>query len=96
VAAGLVYAAWRSRGGDGRLHLAAWGAFCGLTLVLLVETAGHQIHGPAKAAGPLYLAALSFMLIVAGWALWRALNLAEGETGRLDRIDGVEREPKDQ
>lgn len=75
IAALLVWAAWRSRRDGAGWHLAAWSALCGLALVLLVETADHQLHGPAKAAGPVYLAALSVMLIVGLWAAARALNL---------------------
>lgn len=75
VAAALIWAAWRARQGDARWHLAAWSGLCGLTLVLLVETAGHQMHGPAKAAGPLYLTVLSAMLILGLWAVGRALRL---------------------
>jgi hypothetical protein len=82
VAAALVWAAWRSRVDGACWHLPAWGAFCGLTLVLLVETAGHQLHGPPKAAGPLYLAALSLMLIVGLWAVRRALQLVRPELKR--------------
>jgi hypothetical protein len=75
VASALAWAAWRSRTDGARWHLAAWGAFCGLVLVLLVETAGHQIHGPSKAAGPIYLAALAAMLLAGLWAVRRALRL---------------------
>ena len=75
VAGALAWAAWRSRRDGAVWHLAAWGGFCGLALVLLVETADHQMHGPAKAAGPFYLAALSAMLIVGLWAIGRALRL---------------------
>jgi hypothetical protein len=75
VASALIWAAWRSRTDGARWHLAAWGAFCGLVLVLLVETAGHQIHGPSKAAGPIYLAALAAMLAAGLWAVRRALRL---------------------
>lgn len=76
VAAALLATAWRSRHDGAGWHLAAWGAFCGLTLVLLVETAGHQIHGPAKAAGPIYLAGLGFMLALGLWAIGRAMRLS--------------------
>jgi peptidoglycan/LPS O-acetylase OafA/YrhL len=78
IAAALMWAATRSRP-DG--HLAAWGALCGLALVLLVETLDHQMHGPGKAAGPIYLAALGAMLIVGLWALGRALRLGRGDAG---------------
>ncbi len=75
VAAALAWAAWRARSDGAGWHLAAWGALCGLSLVLLVETAGHQLHGPAKAAGPVYLAALGALLAVGLWAVRRALRL---------------------
>jgi hypothetical protein len=75
VAAALIWAAWRSRYDGALWHLPAWGAFCGFALVLLVETADHQIHGPPKSAGLIYLAALSLMLIVGLWAVRRALRL---------------------
>jgi hypothetical protein len=75
VALALGFAAWRSRYAGAVWHLPAWGAFCGLVLVLLVETAGHQMHGPPKADGPIYLAALSVMLMVGLWAVRRALQL---------------------
>jgi fucose 4-O-acetylase-like acetyltransferase len=75
IAAALVAAAWRAPRDGARWHVAAWGAFCGFVLVLLVETADHQLHGPAKTAGPIYLAALSVMLAVGLWAVGRALRL---------------------
>lgn len=74
VAGALVWAAYRAPHDGARWHVAAWGAFCGLTLVLLVETADHQLHGPAKTAGPIYLAALITMLAVGLWAVGRALR----------------------
>ena len=82
IAAALAWAAWRSRYDGAGWHLAAWGAFCGLALVLFVETADHQMHGPAKAAGPIYLAALGAMLIVGLWAVGRALRLVRHGGGR--------------
>lgn len=75
IAVALLWAAWRSSRDGACWHLAAWGALCGLVLVLLVETADHQLHGPAKAAGPAYLAALGLLLIVGLWAVSRALRL---------------------
>ncbi len=82
IAGALVWAAWRSRHDGASWHLGAWGAFCGLALVLLVQTADHQMHGPAKAAGPIYLMALSAMLSVGLWAVRRALQLVRRDDGR--------------
>ena len=81
MAAALLWAAWRSRRDGAAWHLAAWGALCGFALVLLVETAGHQMHGPAKAAGPLYLTALGATLAVGLWAVIRALRLVRPAAG---------------
>ncbi len=81
IAALLAFAAWRAPHDGARWHLVAWSAFCGLMLVLLVDTAGHQIHGPAKQAGPLYLAALGLMLAVGLWAIRRALRLLPERPG---------------
>jgi hypothetical protein len=75
VAAALLWACWRTRTHGAGGHVAAWSGFCGLMLVLLIETADHQIHGPAKAAGPIYLASLSAMLVLGLWAVRRALRL---------------------
>lgn len=82
IAAALLWAAWRAPHDGARWHLAAWSALCGLALVLLVETADHQMHGPAKADGPVYLVALTAMLIVGLWAVGRALRLVRPGTGR--------------
>lgn len=75
IAAALAWASWRASRDGAIWHVAAWGAFCGLVLALLVETADHQIHGPVKAAGPVYLAALSAMLALGLWAVRRAAGL---------------------
>lgn len=82
ISAALVWAAWQSGRDGARWHIAAWGAFAGLALVLLIETADHQMHGPAKAAGPAYLAALTVMLIVGLWAVRRALRLVQSDPRR--------------
>jgi hypothetical protein len=81
IALGLAWAAWRAPSVGACWHLAAWSALCGLVLVLLVETADHQMHGPAK-AGPFYLAALGAMLILGLWAVGRALRLVRHDRGR--------------
>jgi hypothetical protein len=82
IAAALVWAASRPTSKGAGWHAAAWGAFCGFTLVLLVDTADHQINGPAKAAGPVYLAALGLMLVIGLWATLRALRLIRDGDGR--------------
>lgn len=82
VATALLWASWRAPRDGARWHLAAWSAFCGLVLVLLVETADHQIHGPVKAAGPVYLSALGVMLLLGVWAVRRAMRLVAGRGGR--------------
>jgi hypothetical protein len=82
VAAALAWAAWRSRRDGAVWHLPAWGALSGLALVLLVETADHQMHGPAKAAGPVYLVALGALLLIGLWAVRRALRLVLAEHPR--------------
>lgn len=82
IAAALVFASWRGLRGGAGWHVAAWSGFCGLVLVLLVETADHQIHGPVKAAGPVYLAALSAMLVLGLWAVRRAMLVLGRRRGR--------------
>lgn len=82
VAAALVWAGTRSADEGARWHVAAWSGFCGLMLGLLVETADHQLHGPPKVAGPIYLAALAAMLTAGLWAVGRALRLAGPRAGR--------------
>jgi len=78
VAAALIWAAWRSRRDGPVWHLVAWGALAGLSLVLLAETADHQLHGPVKEAGAIYLAVLGLMLALALWAIARAVRLGRG------------------
>jgi hypothetical protein len=79
IAAALLWAAWRSRMDGAGWHLAAWSALCSFALVLLVDTAGHQMHGPAKAAGPIYLAVLSSMFLLGLWAARRSFALLRAE-----------------
>lgn len=76
VASALIWAAWRSRRDGPLWHLVAWGSFSGFSLVLLVDTADHQLHGPAKAAGAVYLAVLGTMLVLGLWATGRAVRLS--------------------
>jgi hypothetical protein len=75
VAAALLCAAWRAPRDGAGWHVAAWGSLCGLALVLFVETADHQIHGPVKANGATYLIALGVLLVLGLWAIRRALRL---------------------
>lgn len=70
----LLWAASRAPQHGARWHVVAWSSVSALMLVLLVETADHQIHGPVKEAGNLYLVALSTMLILGLLALRRALR----------------------
>jgi hypothetical protein len=79
VAAALVWAAWRAAAGKAEPLVAAWGAFCGLMLVLLVQNADHLIHDKPKANAWVYVAALSALLLVGLAALRRALRLTAGE-----------------
>lgn len=81
VAAALIWACWRAPRDGAQWHLAAWSGFCGLVLVLLIETVDHQVHGPVKAAGPVYLVALSAMLALGLWAARRAMRLLPGDRG---------------
>lgn len=72
VAAGMLWAAAaRSRIG----LTTAWGAFCGLTLSLLVPTLDHMLHGPTKESAGFYAVVLAIMLAVGLGALLTALRL---------------------
>lgn len=54
---------------------AAWGAYCGLVLSLLVPTLDHLLAGPPKPSAPFYATILAAMLVVGLWALFRAMTL---------------------
>ena len=82
IAIALFLAAYRAPRDGACWHLAAWGGLCGLVLVVLVEILDHQMHGPAKAAGSLYLTALSALLITGLWAVGRALRLVRSGARR--------------
>lgn len=72
VAAGLLWAAWAGR----RIGLTtAWGAFCGLTLSLLVPTLDHLLYGPAKESAGFYAAVLAVMLAAGLVALLATMRL---------------------
>jgi hypothetical protein len=75
VAAALAWTASRAPRAGAAPLLAAWGGFCGLMLVLLVQNADHLIHGKPKANGWIYVAALSALLLIGLWAVGRALRL---------------------
>ena len=54
---------------------AAWGAFCGLALSLLVPTLDHLLHGPPKESAVFYSVILLAMLAVGIWGEWQSLRL---------------------
>lgn len=70
----LWAAAVAGRAGSGALA-AAWGAYCGLVLALLVPTLDHLIGGPPKPSAPFYAIILAAMLVVGLCALVRAIWL---------------------
>lgn len=72
VAGLLLWAAARRGAAAARSHLLAWSLFSGFVLVLLVETADRQLHGPVKEAGSIYLAALLTLFLIGLWAIRRA------------------------
>lgn len=62
---------------------AAWGAYCGLILSLLVPTIDHLVHGPPKESAIFYTVILGGMLVVGLWAVGRAL--VQGRRSRRGR-----------
>ncbi len=73
IAATLLAAAAMA-GRKGTVPLAvAWGAFCGFTVSLLVETLDHLMSGPPKDSAVFYAVVLAAMLAVglagAGWSV---------------------------
>lgn len=78
VAAALAGAALKRPSGfrrsGGAALAAAWGAFCGLTLSLLVPTLDHLMHGPPKDGAGFYAGILAVMLAVGLWAVARAMR----------------------
>ena len=70
----LGAAAVAGKAGSGPLA-AAWGAYCGLVLGLLVPTLDHLLGGPPKPSAPLYATVLGAMLLVGLGALLRAIAL---------------------
>ncbi|PBN42281.1 hypothetical protein [Sphingobium sp. D43FB] len=49
---------------------AAWGAFCGLVLSLLVPTLDHLLHGPPKDSAAFYAVILTAMLALGLGVVW--------------------------
>jgi len=74
LSAGLIWAAWR---GAAAPLAAAFAGLGGLVLGLLATTAGEvMLPGEEKPGGTFYLAALSLLLILCLWGVWRGLRLA--------------------
>jgi len=73
VAGALTWGAIAARRQGAGLLLAAWGGFCGLMLVLLVQNADHLINARPKANAWLYVTALSALLLLGLWAVRRSL-----------------------
>ncbi|MBB4633334.1 hypothetical protein [Sphingosinicella soli] len=83
IGAALAFAALATRRlGPGGLA-AAWGAFCGLMLSLLVPTLDHLLNGPPKPSAGFYGVVLTAMLALGVAALAHALTL--GREGRRAR-----------
>ncbi len=75
VAAAMIWAALASARIGFAPLAAAWGAYCGLILGLLVATLGHLVSGPPKPSATFYSVILAVMLLLGMWALVRSLAL---------------------
>ncbi len=83
LAAAMLAAALASRRLGPAPLAAAWGAYCGFVLGLLVPTLDHLLFGPPKASAAFYSVILTAMLVVGVWALIRSLALCrESMPGR--------------
>lgn len=83
VGAGLALAALLTKRLGPSAIVAAWGAFCGLMLSLLVPTLDHLLHGPPKQSAGFYGVILTAMLCLGLAALAHALTSArEGRRAR--------------
>ena len=83
VGAGLVLAALATKRLGPAVLAAAWGAFCGLALSLLVPTLDHLLGGPPKQSAGFYGVVLTAMLALGLAALAHALTHArEGRRTR--------------
>jgi hypothetical protein len=76
VAAALIVAAWATPRAGAVPLVAAWGAYCGLIIGLVVPTLDHLLFGPAKESAGFYAAVLGAMLALGLWGVGRALSLA--------------------
>ncbi len=75
IAAAMLGAAFGAKRFGTAPLAAAWGAFCGLALSLLVPTLDHLLHGPPKESAVFYSVILFAMLSVGLWGEWRSLRL---------------------
>ena len=75
LAAAMVAAALTSKRFGPAPLAAAWGAFCGFVLGLLVPTLDHLLFGSLKASATFYSVILTAMLMAGIWALVRSLAL---------------------
>lgn len=76
VALGMAAAVPASRRFGAAPLAAAWGAYCGLVLGLLVPTLDHLLFGPPKESATFYAVVLALLLAVGVWATVRALRLS--------------------